>query len=104
MARVIGRNVNQDGDAIVNDPVSVGPTAQTILPPNTDRLYVAISVRNRDVYVRFIPASEEPINRKGIFVPRNNTYELPTDNIYTGEISVIAAQGNQLADIYVTEF
>lgn len=104
MTRVIGRNVNQDGDAVVNDPVSAGSTAQTILTPNTDRLYVAISVRHRDVYVRFIPASEEPTNRKGIFVPKNNTYELPTDNIYTGEISVIAAQGSQSADVYVTEF
>lgn len=104
MTRLIGRNVNQDDDAIVNDPISVGNTAQTVLPPNSERLYVAISARQRDVFVRFIPASEEPNNKKGILVPRNNTYELPTDNIYTGEISVITVQGNQSASIYVTEF
>lgn len=104
MTRLIGRNVNQDDDAIVSDPITIGNTAQTVLAPNPERLYVAISARQRDVFVRFMPASEEPNNSKGILVPRNNTYELPTDNIYTGEISVITVQGVQTAKIYVTEF
>lgn len=105
MSRNIGRNINVDSTATVTTmAVTTNNNALTVLSSNEDRLYVAISIRDEDAFIRFIPSATDPSERKGIFIKKDNTYELPTDNIYTGEISVINAKNNKHPEIYVTEF
>ena len=105
MSRNIGRNINVDDTAIVNSMVeTTDNNALTVLDANPDRLYVAISIKGQDAFIRFIPAATDTSERKGIFIKKDNTYELPTDNIYTGEISVINSRNNRHPEIYVTEF
>ncbi len=101
MVRNIGKNINITDNATVSAAVSVGNSSVTVAAANSERIYIAISPLKKNVFVKLQAASVDNV-KKGIFIPRGFTYELPVDNIYTGEISVIAESGN--ADVYVTEY
>jgi hypothetical protein len=108
MARVSGRNKNVNNVANVLDPVTVGSLVSVVvLPANPDRMYVQINNNNsvQHCWIKLQPASQDN-DKKGIFIHRlgggNDTWEMPTDNIYTGEICAISDNGS--SDIYVTEY
>lgn len=108
MARVFGRNKNVNNVANVLDPVAINQTTTvTVLPANDQRMYVQINNNDstKDCWIKLQPASQDN-DQKGIFMHRrgggNDTWQMPTDNIYTGEISAISEDGN--ANIYVTEY
>ena len=108
MARVFGRNKNVNDTANVFDPVTIGSSVSVVvLPANPDRMYVQINNNDsdRDCWIKLQPASQDN-DKKGIFMHRrgggNDTWQMPTDNIYTGEISAISEGGS--SDIYVTEY
>ena len=50
------------------------------------------------------PASEDPLERKGIRLKKDQTYEFPIDNVYTGEVSIINKKDNEKPIYYITEF
>lgn len=105
MGHSTGRNANTNDEATVDDEVEItGNVAVSAVPVNVARIYVAISILSEDAFVRFIPAATDNSTRKGVFVPKNSTYELPTDNMYTGEISIINAKNNKKPLYYITEY
>lgn len=100
-----GRTFNTNDVAVVENEVEVTVnTAVTMLPANEKRLYVAITILDKDAFIRFMPASTDPSDRKGIFIKKNTTYEMPTDNVYTGEVSIINKKNNEKPTFYTTEF
>ena len=95
----------------INDTADVQPihtvatdVAEVLIAANTDRIYVAISVLTRSVFVRLQPAADDAAVRKGIHLSVGETYELPSDNLYLGEISVINVKNGQAPEIYTTEY
>ena len=105
MVAIIGRNINTHDTATVADEVEITVnTAVTAVSSNAARLYVAITILDKDAFIRLIPAATDASTRKGIFLKKNETYELPADNIYTGEISIINKKNNEKPTYYVTEF
>lgn len=75
----------------------------TILAANSNRNYIAISVRTNDVWIKLQAASVDN-NKKGIFLSKDFTYELHPKVVYTGEISAIIDPGTGGATAYTTEF
>lgn len=100
--KLIGRNVNHNPDAIVSSMISVGSvTSVTLAPANNTRIYLEITVRKKDMWVKLQAASVDNI-AKGISILRDGSFEMTPDNMYTGEISGITDGGT--AEIYVTEY
>jgi len=96
------RDATTSSSATLSSAISIDDaTSSTLVATNANRKYVAITVRLKDTWVKLQAASVDN-DKKGIYVAEDHTYELPTDNIYTGEISGIGDQGD--ADIYVTEY
>lgn len=98
-------NINTHDEATVDDEVEVTVNNAVIaLASNPVRFYASITVLDKDAFIRFMPASTETTERKGIFLKKNTTYELPTFSIYTGEISIINKKNNEKPTFYVTEY
>jgi len=106
MVLAIGRNLNTNDTAVVSTgtTMTVGTTAETVLPANSSRIYMAISVSGHDAFIRLQDAATDPTIKKGIIVPKGGTYELPPDNMYTGEISIITVLGATAPTYFATEF
>ena len=104
MVHVIGRNFNQNSDATLSDAITANSsTSVTAQAANDGRFFFAISVPDeRGVWLKFQAASVDD-DKKGIFVPAHSYWEMTTDNIYTGEISVIVDTGDDVS-IYTVEF
>lgn len=105
MAKTIGRNANKTDTATVSDFVKITVnTAVTASSADETRVYWAITLTDKDGFIRFIPAATDPSERKGIFLKKDQTYEMPVDNIYTGEISVINKKNNEKPEYSITTF
>ena len=106
MARNFGNNINHNTDATVAAGVTMtsGGTAETISVANDDRMAFTVSIRGFDAWIRLIPAATDGSAEKGIFVHKDDTWTMLPDNVYTGEISIINAQGNTKPTYYVTEY
>ncbi len=84
------------------DKIDVSSSTSTLLlAANRGRIYIAISTQEQPIWLKLQAASVDN-DKKGIFIPRNFTYELHPDVIYTGEVSAITDTGT--AEVYVTEF
>lgn len=102
MAKIIGRTTNRNDTADIADEIVVGNALSvTLVEANPTRIYVGISNLNKDMFIKLQAATEDN-DQKGIFVPRGTFYELPTDNMYTGEISGITVVGS--TSVHVTEY
>lgn len=100
-----GRNSNTNDTASVADEVEITVnTAVTALVANTRRIYVAITIKDKDAWIRLMPAATDATTRKGIYLKKDQTYELPTDNVYIGEVSIINKKNNEKPTFYITEF
>ena len=99
----IGRNINTHDTAVLSAAIALNSsTSTTVQASNDDRLFFSFSnADNRDVWLKLQAATTDN-DMKGIFVPRNGYWEMPTDNTYTGEISAIAVSGTP--DVYTTEY
>jgi len=105
MVQTIGRNTNTNDTATVANEVQITVnTAVTALSANADRIYVAITILDKDAWIRFIPAATDASTRKGIYVKKNAVYEMPTDNIYIGEVSIINKKNGEKPKYLITEF
>ena len=100
-----GRNSNKNDEAVVSDGVEILTNSAVVgSQENSDRIYLAITITTRDAFVRLMPAATEPTTRKGVFLKKDQLYELPTDTIYTGEVSIINKKDNEKPKYYITEF
>ena len=108
MTNRTGRNTNTNTEATLSQPISVGSAAAVkIADINAERLFIHINTgpNNNGCWIKLQGATVDN-DKKGIFLDEKNgvsvSWEMPPDNIYTGEISAIAESGN--VDIYVTEY
>jgi hypothetical protein len=102
IVKLINKSVNTNDTATLSDAISVDSLASTTLSSsNVDRIYVGITVRGKDVWLKLQSAATDD-DAKGIYMPKDSFYELPADNMYIGEISAIASSG--VASVYVTEY
>ncbi|MEE8207794.1 MAG: hypothetical protein V3T88_02375 [Nitrosomonadaceae bacterium] len=104
----IDRNKNTNDTATMSNAITLnGTTTITIATANPDRNYILIHNNSAATacWVKLQAASVDD-DKKGIFidksVPTPAEWEMPVDNIYTGEISAISDSG--AVDIYVTEY
>jgi hypothetical protein len=101
MAIRVDRNRNISEEAVLSGAIIVSNAVSTILlPPNSERIYVAIFSQNFDIWLKFQAASIDN-DKKGIFIEKGQTYEFPADTLYTGEISAIS--NLVAANVYTTE-
>lgn len=99
---LLRRNFNQKSSATLSGGITVSTTSVVAKTANTDRRYLAISVVTNNVFIKLQTAATDN-DTKGITVSAGETYEMPTDAIYTGEVSAIRDGGGD-ATIYVTEY
>jgi len=99
----LGRTRNVNNKAIISSGIALNSTTSiTVQAENKRRIFFAISSPdNKDIWLKFQPAATDD-DEKGIFIPRGGYWEMPTDNIYTGEISAIAVSGTPT--VYPTEY
>ena len=104
MTQIIGRNTNSNDTAILSDVIPLNTITSTVVAaPNPNRIFFSINNNNdlQGVWVKLQAASVDN-DQKGIFVGSKSFWEMPSDNIYTGEISAIADVANP--DIFTTEY
>ncbi len=103
MAKTIGRNTNRNDEAILSDPITLNDsTSVKVADADDNRIVFTFSnPSSKQVWLKFQAASTDD-DKKGIVVFARSNYEMPTDNVYTGEISAIAESGTP--DVYITEY
>lgn len=104
MAVEFRRPRNANDTAITPADISVGTTATTLLSANADRLHCIISnTSNKHIRLKFQAAVTDDLI-EGPLVLSGTSWEMPTDNVYIGEISAILDSGAGTADIGVVEW
>jgi hypothetical protein len=100
-----GANANTNDESTVSDFVKITVnTAVVAEVANALRMYWAVTITDKDAFIRFIPAATDASTRKGIFLKKDQTYEMPADNIYTGEISIINKKNNEKPEYSITTY
>ncbi len=104
----IDRNRNTNDAATVAMPITVNATTSTtIAVANDERIYVEINNNSatKEIWIKLQAASVDN-DKKGIFLNKKGSppasWEMPTDNIYSGEISAMADSGT--STVYITEY
>jgi len=100
---LLRRNFNQKSSATLSSGITVSTTSVIAKVANTDRRYLTISVETNDVFIKLQTAATDN-DSKGITLGNGQTWEMPTDAIYTGEVSAIKDGVGPDATIYVTEY
>ena len=100
---LLRRNFNQKSSATLSSGISINTTSVIAKTSNTDRRYLAISVTGNGVFVKLQAASVDN-DEKGIMLANGMVWEMPTDAIYTGEVSCIKDGVGPSATIFVTEY
>ena len=101
------KRINTNTVAVSAFVATNATTAVTIVPANADRIFFRIeNLSNNAIWVK-LQASSIDNNKVGIFIDKlaqtdQNSWQMPVDNIYTGEISVIAQTGTPV--INYTEY
>ena len=107
MVRSVGRNANKNDTAEVVTVALNSTTATVVSAANTDRLFFHVNNNsaNFGFWVRLYPAATDNI-KQGVYLSAKTgtpvSWEMALDNVYTGEISAIAATDSPVA--YVTEY
>lgn len=105
MSENIQSTRNTNDTATVTDVIEITvDTAVAVSVANERRIYFSIQVQTKGAYIRLIPAATGPNDRKGIRLINGQFYEMPVDNIYTGEISIINLKNNDKPKYSVTEY
>ncbi len=98
------RNTNEA--ATVSTGIALNATTSTVIAAaNPNRIF--FSANNNDsvqaAWLKLQAASADD-DKKGIFLPKKGglPWDMPTDNIYTGEISAVADAGTPV--VYFTEY
>lgn len=106
--KVIDRNVNSNDTAQVSDGITLNTsTSIKIANANEERVYFSAECNGEtsSAWLKLQAASVDN-NKKGLFLTKVSLgrfcWKMPSDNIYTGEISAIANIGTP--KIFVTEY
>jgi len=102
MAADIQQRINTNTTATISSAINTSAaTSTTLIAANLSRIYLAVFAQDKDIWLKFQAASVDD-DKKGIFLTKGTIFELPMDNIYTGEVSAIANVST--ANVYVTEY
>ena len=100
----IGRNRNTNDTAEISDGIPINQNTSTVIAPaNPERSFIHINNdgENKESWIKLQAASIDN-DMKGIFLKGRSDWQMPMDNIYTGEISAIGAVGT--STLYITEY
>ena len=100
---LLRRNFNQKSSATLSSGITISTPSVVAKTANTDRRYLSISVTTNDVFIKLQTAATDD-DSKGITLADGETWIMPTDAIYTGEVSAIKDGVGPDAIIYVTEY
>ena len=108
MPKIIGANINVTDSATVKNIITLNATTSVIIS-SADKARIFFNVNNNDgtkgFWIKLQAASVDNI-KKGIFIASKtgskSYWEMPSNNIYTGEICAIADIDSP--DAYVTEY
>ena len=100
---LIRRNFNQKSSATLSNGITISTTSVVAKTANTDRRYLSISVTGNDVFIKLQTAATDD-DSKGEMLSNGETWRMPTDAIYTGEVSCIKYGVGPSATIFVTEY
>ena len=100
---LLRRNFNQKSSATLSSGITISTTSIVAKTANTDRRYLSISVTVNDIFIKLQTAATDD-DSKGTAVADGETWTMPTDAIYTGEVSAIKDGLGLDAVIYVTEY
>lgn len=104
------RDRNSNSEASVKAPIAASSTTSVkISDANENRIYFYVTNNSsvNGVWIKLQPANTDNV-KKGIYLApapaagQCSFWEMPVDNIYTGEISAIAVADSP--DVYVTEY
>lgn len=103
MVQTIRRTRNENDTSDISSAITLNAsTTTTLTVSNTSRTYFIFNnPSNKDVWLKLQAASVDD-DKKGIFVERGDSWIMPPDNIYNGEISAIANVG--APDVFYTEY
>ncbi len=108
MSRLTGRSKNTNDTAVVVAGITLNSsTTVVIAAANPDRLFFHVhsNFPEKACWIKLQAASVDNV-QKGIFLNEKEkgetSWEMPPDNVYTGEISAIADDGAPM--VYVTEY
>lgn len=106
MALFRQRNTNTNTLATLSDAISLNSSTSTKIVDSCDgngcRIFFGLTNNsNSDIWLKLQAATTDN-DKKGIFVPKKSYWEMPPDNIYSGEISAIADFGTP--DVYYTQY
>ena len=108
MVADIQRQINTNVSCTCGSITTGSAASITLLGSNNSRIFVNLSVNNdiipenvTKVWIKLQAASIDNL-KKGILLMPGGTWEMPTDNRYTGEISAISDDRDIL--IYTSEY
>jgi len=101
-----GRTINTHDEATQGSVTAIG-TSITVIAANPERIYFSINngAASESCWVKLQAASVDNV-KEGEFLAEKGEgrtfWEMPPDNIYTGEISVIRENSNVI--VFFTEY
>jgi len=109
MVQKRGRNQNLNDQAEVGGGIELNSTTSIVIAAaNPERTVFHVNNNDslRSCWIKLQPAAADD-DKKGIYLSGSTrdgakSWDMPSDNIYTGEISAIAEQGTPT--VYVTEY
>ena len=108
MVQIIGRNQNTNDTATVSSAITLNATTSVLVAAaNPNRTYLRIdgNSSNQGIWIK-LQATADDNDKKGIFIQANTIgvshWEMPFDNIYTGEVCAIADANGPA--VYITEY
>lgn len=88
--------------SVISSIVLNNTTAVKISDANVDRTFFVVSNNSgQDIWIK-LQAAAINNNKNGMFLFRRTIYEMPIENVYKGEISAIADNGDPT--IFITEY
>lgn len=109
MTRKIGRTRSFNDTATIGSSIVATSGAEvTLATSNPNRLFFGVSVDNdiypeqfQKVWIKLQSSGTDTIN-KGIMLSPGGYWEMPVDNIYTGEISAMSQKKD--INLYTNEY
>ena len=104
MATVNSGRINSSDESVIQDYSIDAGVSTTIKTAGNDFIFWSVTNNsNREIWIKLQAASVDN-DAKGIRIQRNGGYwEMPPDNIYTGEISAQSNQGNN-KEIFTNQY
>lgn len=103
MTHILGRNSNQNSDAVISADIALNSsTSTTLIVANDERISVEIQNLGDDLVRIKLQAASIDDDVKGFVLRLGESYWPAADNMFVGEISAISESGTP--SVTVTEY